>query len=797
MLKLEKRINYLLHLKYKTNERLYNINIIDNIIFNEKSHLVSEFKDFLILEDEYDFFKRYYNKEESKIKLKKFLLYYHTYSILFPNYSVLPESSIIYKNINLKQKMIDDMQNNNKKEIRNNVNENLDNVVFNSKVYDSIIKDTENCLSIFSYDKESNNNDNKEDDINELINKIDLNINNNKKEKPQAGTNLLYKSLNLNIDISDINNMNNKPKSKVVYTRKRTPNNSINSKSIIVKSCNNLTKNLKKQFKGEKEEINTEKNIHRLNKESKSFIINNKKKKIYKKINLNLIDNSVKINDRISTSYKDLSKGNSIISIPNTNRTSNKNSMISTNKKEERKEKKINDIPIKINLLKGKMELKRIKVNKKNINNSRDSKRKMNKQKLKINENKFNDLHNKIKAFNNSFKNKNFNKSNIIINTNLTDRYTNNNTINKNMEKICNLMNSVNELNRNRNYSEINFKENNNNKNNFTNEIKYIINSYNSKLMSCNTSIQFNNNNINIINSSNNSNNIINNIYGNINFNQSNDNSDFIHHTPYEKKIITENKSYNALKKNNKKNNLNNKNYFSSFNDNKRKKLFSKEIFTSIEKNNIFENNISNKGINSERLAIPFYRNQNNKIFTKINLIKNKKNDSIEPKYKTISNEVNKKTKIGFIKKGNNKIKNNEIIAQKKYLNITNTSINNLINEDSNSFLTNKIKTNNIFYNFCKIKNNITIGKIKKQKNYTFSLNSNNINDNFDTKIKKDKKKDKKDINELKEKRKKQIINQSNEQINQLKLNFLKKIENNLQQKKNNKMKFFRSNNVK
>ena len=487
MLKLEKRINYLLHLKYKTNERLYNINIIDNIIFNEKSHLVSEFKDFLILEDEYDFFKRYYNKEESKIKLKKFLLYYHTYSILFPNYSVLPESSIIYKNINLKQKMIDDMQNNNKKEIRNNVNENLDNVVFNSKVYDSIIKDTENCLSIFSYDKESNNNDNKEDDINELINKIDLNINNNKKEKPQAGTNLLYKSLNLNIDISDINNMNNKPKSKVVYTRKRTPNNSINSKSIIVKSCNNLTKNLKKQFKGEKEEINTEKNIHRLNKESKSFIINNKKKKIYKKINLNLIDNSVKINDRISTSYKDLSKGNSIISIPNTNRTSNKNSMISTNKKEERKEKKINDIPIKINLLKGKMELKRIKVNKKNINNSRDSKRKMNKQKLKINENKFNDLHNKIKAFNNSFKNKNFNKSNIIINTNLTDRYTNNNTINKNMEKICNLMNSVNELNRNRNYSEINFKENNNNKNNFTNEIKYIINSYNSKLMSCNT----------------------------------------------------------------------------------------------------------------------------------------------------------------------------------------------------------------------------------------------------------------------------------------------------------------------
>ena len=567
MIKFERRINYLLHLKYRTNERLYNINIIDNIIYNEKSHLVSEFKDFLISEDEYEVLKRFYNKEEAKIRINKFLIYYNKYSLLFPNYSMLPESSIIYKNINLKQKIIDDIQRNNKvKEIKSNDKDNSDTLVFNSKVYDSIIKDNENCLSIFSIDKESNCNDNKEDEINDLIEKIDFNFKNNKKAIPPKENNMLFKSLNLNIDISDINNINGKINNKVIYTRKRTPNNSINSK-FFVKSCSNLTKNLKNQFKNEKKGVNIDKNNHMLNKGSGSFIINNKKKKIYKKINLNFLDNSIKIHTHTSASIRDLTKRNSIINTPITHKTTNQNSMFTTNFKEKNREKKINDIPIKINLLKEKIELNRIKVNKKNIKSGLDLK-KINQKNLIIN-----DISNKIKDSNNYLYKKNYNKSNDIINTNLTDRNikknsNTNNANNQHMKKIINLLNSFEKINSNRNNSENNIKENNKNKNKvkFSDKLKYIINSYNTKTTTYNTSIQFNNNNINIINSNNNPHNILKNIYGFINFNQSNDINDFVQNSPYEKKIISENKSYNVLKNNNKTDILNYKNYFSSLN---------------------------------------------------------------------------------------------------------------------------------------------------------------------------------------------------------------------------------------
>ena len=154
MKKFEKRINYLLHLKYRTNERFLNINIIDSIIFNEKSHFVTRFKEFLIEEDEYEFLKRYYNNKESEIRLKKYINYYNKYSLLFPNYSPLTEAIIIYKNINSKQKLIDDLQNNKKiqniKNNNNNENENLDSIVFNTKIYESIINNSEKSLSIFS-----------------------------------------------------------------------------------------------------------------------------------------------------------------------------------------------------------------------------------------------------------------------------------------------------------------------------------------------------------------------------------------------------------------------------------------------------------------------------------------------------------------------------------------------------------------------------------------------------------------------------------------------------------------------
>ncbi len=65
--------------------------------------------------------------------------------------------------------------------------------------------------------------------------------------------------------------------------------------------------------------------------------------------------------------------------------------------------------------------------------------------------------------------------------------------------------------------------------------------------------------------------------------------------------------------------------------------------------------------------------------------------------------------------------------------------------------------------------------KIKKDKNHTFCLNSNNINENVQKKINKKRNNDIKEFN--KDRKIKKIINESNEQINQYKLELLKKFK--------------------
>jgi hypothetical protein len=44
--------------KYSTNEITYKIKILRDILYNEKSHLVASFKDFLIFDDCTEFLKR-------------------------------------------------------------------------------------------------------------------------------------------------------------------------------------------------------------------------------------------------------------------------------------------------------------------------------------------------------------------------------------------------------------------------------------------------------------------------------------------------------------------------------------------------------------------------------------------------------------------------------------------------------------------------------------------------------------------------------------------------------------------
>ena len=97
--------------KYNVMPKRFNSTIIDNLIFNEKSHLVSIFKDLLINYDYNDFLKRFYTKKESAIRLPKYFEYYNLYSKIFPNYTSIPEGKYFYINIQKKQRMIDLQEN--------------------------------------------------------------------------------------------------------------------------------------------------------------------------------------------------------------------------------------------------------------------------------------------------------------------------------------------------------------------------------------------------------------------------------------------------------------------------------------------------------------------------------------------------------------------------------------------------------------------------------------------------------------------------------------------------------------
>ena len=155
---LEKLINLNFVNIYSHDKNFYNIKVIDDIISNESTHIVAEFKDYLIKGDDSEFLQQYYPVSKSYKYLPKIFDYYQSCSVIFPNYVVLPESKYIYKNIQKKQIVIDVQQEQEEKanKIKDGIikiedNDNL----FTSKVLYSILDqtDTSNIRGFFGVKK--------------------------------------------------------------------------------------------------------------------------------------------------------------------------------------------------------------------------------------------------------------------------------------------------------------------------------------------------------------------------------------------------------------------------------------------------------------------------------------------------------------------------------------------------------------------------------------------------------------------------------------------------------------------
>jgi len=172
---LNKKSQFSIADKYQTTNDAFNKHVVNNLIFNETSKVVAQFKDFLIFEDSSEFLKRMYSNEEVGQRLQKICEFYENYSKIFPNYTVFYESKYIYKNIRRKQKLIDKNQENPDND------EHKDTKIFHTETYNSLCmnktKRTVTELSFISFENIISSIEKAEKDISQVpqINK-QLNI---------------------------------------------------------------------------------------------------------------------------------------------------------------------------------------------------------------------------------------------------------------------------------------------------------------------------------------------------------------------------------------------------------------------------------------------------------------------------------------------------------------------------------------------------------------------------------------------------------------------------------------------
>ena len=255
----QRKLNILINFEKYCFHKLYNNHsitatwlnkiIISNIIYNNKLHIVSCFKEFLIYFDPGDFLSSFYKRKESRSKIKEYSEFYTVNSRIFPNYILLPESKYIFNNIKKKQKLLDQLEENQNRYY----NENSQNLIMNysdmnnynrslqlnrtqSSHFSTIF--TPSIVNSILNERETSN---KNDENNSNISNINLiidNINKNQKNKRNL---LMYKT----------------PKNKnIISNVSDNAKNSISSIDLFLNDKKNNLNNSFKKNKGKNNNIN-------------------------------------------------------------------------------------------------------------------------------------------------------------------------------------------------------------------------------------------------------------------------------------------------------------------------------------------------------------------------------------------------------------------------------------------------------------------------------------------------------------------------------------------------------------
>ena len=325
--------------KYNSTPLFYQKFQILLLMENANTHLVSIFKDHLLFDDMTEFFREYYVQKEIFSRLKTIFDYYESSSYLFPNYTAINEGKYIYRNIIRKQKLIDYLEDledkmkekeekknlKNKTKLKNNnqieQSSSSCEVVFDTKIYENIRKETENdskinelfCVgnnsndldsfsSILKLAEELKERDSKNKDINNSTIKEKKNINHHQK------INSITENINeteRKIYVSRRTNMNQNPK---IYNKK-----------TIKKGIKNININ---NFKNKNNSglITRNFNLTERNKNNNKLNLDPSKSNDFIKTN----QNTFSTNKYITAKYN-YKKNNIIINIINNNKNTNYN----------------------------------------------------------------------------------------------------------------------------------------------------------------------------------------------------------------------------------------------------------------------------------------------------------------------------------------------------------------------------------------------------------------------------------------------------------------------------------------
>lgn len=248
---IEKYMHCYLH-KYNCDSRTYNTKVINDIIYDEKKHIVSLFRNFLLWDETSDFLKRFYYRIESIDRLPRITAYYEQYTLFPPVYFALDDLvKIMLKNVKKKKKyleMIEENEDNVNKDSSDNIKE--FNYIINPNEINSTMNDNTNIVNKTNSFKELNmliDYDFKNDEFLESFNNIDNNNLSESKSLFDITNELNCVRSNTATNTIVKNTINKESKKKKIEIKKLDfkniiPNTSIKLKTITHK---NLTERLK------------------------------------------------------------------------------------------------------------------------------------------------------------------------------------------------------------------------------------------------------------------------------------------------------------------------------------------------------------------------------------------------------------------------------------------------------------------------------------------------------------------------------------------------------------------------